>query len=250
LAGQGENRRYVIELHYQFPGARPMRGAMALEFPKFGPKTWIRRMYWQLVLPANEHLMANPAGFTSECTWGRHGYCWGRQPLLNQTQLESWVGVTKTPALPERDNVYLFSTLGRVEQVDVHTAGRTWIVLWASGVALVAGLLLIYVPVSRHPAALLAVGLALLAAGLIVPEPTLLLTQAASLGLVLTLMAGLLERGVARRRRRATIRKEPSSSLIELGSTRTPYRLPTAGNLASTDMMPVVEPQSAEKIDR
>ena len=98
--------------------------------------------------------------------------------------------------LPERANLYLFSTLGNVQQAELHTAGRTWIVLWASGAALVAGLLLIYVPASRHPATLLVVGIVLLAAGLIAPEPTLLLAQAASLGLALTLLAGLLERGV------------------------------------------------------
>ena len=48
---------------------------------------------------------------------------------------------------------------------------------------------------------LLTMGMALLAAGLIAPEPTLLLAQAACLGLALTLLAGMLERGVARRRR-------------------------------------------------
>ena len=71
---------------------------------------------------------------------------------------------------------------GDAQQAELHTAGRTWIVLWASGVALVAGLLLIYVPASRRPATLLVVGIGLLAAGLIAPEPTLLLAQAAGLG--------------------------------------------------------------------
>ena len=90
--------------------------------------------------------------------------------------------------------------------------------LWAAGAALVAGLLLIYVPLSRHPATLLVVGVALLATGLIAPEPTLLLAQAASLGLALTLLAGMLERGVARRRR-FVAHKDFSGSRIEVGSS-------------------------------
>ena len=119
-------------------------------------------------------------------------------------------------ALPDRVNVYLFSSLGNVVQAEVRTAGRTWIVLLASGAALVAGLLLIYVPVSRHPATLLTMGMALLSAGLIAPEPTLLLAQAACLGLVLTLLAGMLERGAARRRRSA----RPQRAVEFAGGTR------------------------------
>ncbi len=250
LPGQREGHRFAIELRYHFPEPRPPRGAMRLEFPQLGPDAWVRRMYWQLVLPVNEHVMANPSGFISEFTWDWRGYFWGRQPLLDQAQLESWVGVAPRAPLPERANLYLFSTLGDVEQAEVHTAGRTWIVLWASGAALVAGLLLIYVPASRHPATLLVVGIVLLAAGMIAPEPTLLLAQAASLGLVLTLLAGLLERSVTRRRHRTTARQEPSGAPVELGSSHTPYPPPLAASQISTDTMPAVQPPSPGNADR
>ena len=140
--------------------------------------------------------------------------------------------------------------MGNVAKAELKTAGRTWIVLWASGAALVAGLLLIYVPASRHPATLLVAGIALLATGLIAPEPTLLLAQAASLGLVLTLLAGLMERGVARRRRRTIARKEPSAASVELGSTRVPFPLPAVDGHASTEAMPAAEPQSPGDADR
>jgi hypothetical protein len=139
-------------------------------------------------------------------------------------------------------NQYLFSALGNVEHAEVRTAGRTWIVLWASGAALVAGLLLIYVPVSRHPATLLTAGMVLLATGLVAPEPTLLLAQAACLGLVLTLLAGMLERGVARRRR-ILARKEPSSSRVELGSTHTGFGRAIADHPRSTEAIQPVPPQ-------
>ena len=224
LAGQRDQRRFVIELQYHFAEARPPRGALRLEFPHLGPNIWVRRMYWQLILPANEHVTANPAGFTGEFTWDWEGYFWGRQPLLDQAQLESWVGAAPRPALPDRDNLYLFSTLGDVRQAEIHTAGRTWIVLWASGAVLLVGLVLIYVPASRHPGVLLVAGLGLLAAGLIAPEPTFLLAQAASLGLGLTLLTGFFARGMSGRRRRLGPRKEPLQSRIEVGSTRPPQR--------------------------
>jgi hypothetical protein len=243
LPGPREDRRFMLELLYYFPGPRSPRGALSISFPHIGPDVWVRRMYWQLVLPTNEHVVANPAGFTGEFSWGWHGYFWGRQPLLDQSQLESWVGAAPQAPLPERANLYLYSALGDVQEAELHTATRTWIVLWASGAALVAGLLLIYVPASRRPATLLAVGLALLAAGLVAPEPTFLLAQAASLGLALTLLAGLLQRGVSRRRRTAA-HKEPSHARIELGSTHSPYRAPPANAQGSTETLPVVQPPS------
>jgi len=242
LAGQRDQHRFVVELQYHFPEARPPRGALRLEFPRLGPNTWVRRMYWQLILPANEHVTANPAGFTGEFTWDWEGYFWGRQPLLDQTQLESWVGVTPRPAAAERDNLYLFSTLGDVPQAEIYTAGRTWIVFWASAAALVVGLLLIYVPASRHPAMLLVVGLGLLATGLIAPEPTFLLAQAASLGLGLTLLTGLLVRGMSGQRRRVAPRKESSHSRIEVGSTRIPQRPRPVNGPAPTESIPAVQP--------
>lgn len=250
LPSQRETQRFVVELRYHFPDARPLHGTLEIEFPQIGPESWVRRIYWQLVLPANEHLITSPNGFTNEFAWGWQDYFWGRQPLLDQEQLESWIGAVPRDPLPERANTYLFSALGNAKSAEIRTAGRTLIVLCASGAALIVGLLLIYVPASRHPATLLVLSVALLAAGVIAPEPTLLLAQAASLGLVLALLAGFLERGVNRQRHRTTTRKEPSHARVELGSTRTPHHLPPGNSHASTDAMPAVQPQATGNADR
>jgi len=245
LVGSRDNRCFVIELRYHFSDDRPPRGSLHLAFPKLGSGTWMRRMYWQLVLPANEHLLVNPDGFTNEFHWGWQGYFWGRQPLLDQSQLESWIGATPRDPVSERANLYLFSTLGNVDRAEIRTATRTWIVFWASGAALVAGLLLIYVPAGRHPVTLLTVGMAFLAAGLVAPEPTLLLAQAASLGLALSLLAGFLDRGVGRRHSRTPLRKEAaSSSRVEVGSTHAPYRMPLGSSQPSTETLPAAPPQA------
>jgi hypothetical protein len=242
LRGGRAEQPFVVELRYHFTAARPPRGAVRVEFPRLVPEAWIERLYWQVILPSSEHLIATPAGFNGEFTWQWDGF-WGRTPLLDQEQLEEWAKATPRDALPEHANVYLFSSLGKVEGAELQTAGRTWIVLCASGAALVAGLLLIYVPVSRHPATLLAIAMALLAAGLIAPEPTLLLAQAACLGLALTLLAGMLERGVARRKRFFAL-KELSTPRIELSSTHSGPRPALASNPASTETIQPALPPS------
>ena len=187
LPGQREGHRFAIELRYHFPEPRPPRGAMRLEFPQLGPDAWVRRMYWQLVLPVNEMSRPIPA-VSSASSRGLAGLFLGTATVARSGAI-GVVGRRRCAPLPERATSTC-SARWATEQAEVHTAGRTWIVL-GLGRALVAGLLLIYVPASRHPATLLVVGIVLLAAGMIAPEPTLLLAQAASLGLVLTLLAGL-----------------------------------------------------------
>lgn len=234
---------HVLEANYHFPDRPVELSDWAIELPRLGRNAWVRRMYWQLVLPQQIHLIASPDGFTPEFTWGWTGAFWGRNPLLEQTQLESWVGAPHLTAVPNATSRYLFSTLGPVEQCEVRVAGRSLIVLGASGIALVAGLLLLYVPLCRHPLPLLVVALGFLSATLLYPEPTLLMAQAASLGLALTLVAGILQRGMARRQRRR-LPGESASSLLEKGSTQALYMAPAVGPNDSTDPAPVVPPLS------
>ena len=255
LPGEGDHRRVRGRVAVPFSrAAASARGDVAWNFRKLGPDVWVRRMYWQLVLPANEHLIADPERTSRASHAGAgKGIFWGRQPLLDQTQLESWSGAAqRTASARTRELSTCSARLGNVEQAELHTASRTWIVLWASGIALVAGLLLIYVPASRHPAALLVVGIALLAAGLIAPEPTLLLAQGASLGLVLTLLAGLLERSVSGRRRLPLIRKEPPSSLVD-SRLSTPHGLSLcrwAAVRRPPTTAPVILPEPPGKVER
>jgi len=241
LTNEANHREHLLELRYHFPGARPPRGQMSLEILRAGHKVWVRRLYWQLILPRDEHVIVAPSGFASEFNWGWNGAFWGRQPLLDQSQLEAWTGAPHRTGRPEETNCYLFSSLGTIGRCELRTASRSWIVLGASGAALVVGLLLIYVPASRHPGTLFAVAVLLLCAGLLYPEPTLLMSQAASLGLALTLLAGLLERSVARRRR-GVVPGETSSSILERDSTETEFRPRVAGNQASTDAIPAPMP--------
>ena len=177
---------------------------MSFEPPQLLGHVFVERTYWQLVLPRDEHLISRPAGYTPDFVWGWEGSYWGRQPFLEQFDLENWVGgdqssgVLHRPAPPPRTNRYLFSTLGAGKRLNVRTAARSLIVLATSGSALVAGLLLLYVPWTRRRGVLLVALLILLSLAAIYPEPIMLIAQAGSLGLILSLFAGFLRRVVAR----------------------------------------------------
>ncbi len=241
LPGGTRQRGYRLELWVPYAQPRPRSGRLSLEIPQLGEDVWVRQMYWQLVLPKTEHLVAAPQGFTNESRWAWQGFFWGRKPLMNQAALEDWIDAPHQQGVADGVNNYLFSTMGNVRQCTLRTANRSWIVLIFSGAALIVGLLLIYVPASRHPGTLLGVGAVLLCAGLLYPEPTRLVSQAACLGLALALLAGLLERGVARRRRGPGL-PEPSSSILERGSSQTLLPQRPDGEQPSTQTAPTIDP--------
>ncbi len=199
LPGNGTPQTYHLELGYHFLEPIERQGLLSVELPQLGEQVWLRRMYWQLVLPRHEHVIVAPDGFTSESPWAWKGSLFARQPLLEQPELEQWAGAAARTPVSHETNRYLFSMSGYPREAVLRTANRSWIVLGASGLALVAGLVLIYVPAGRHPATLFAVAVGLACVGALYPAPTLLVAQAAGLGLALTLLAGLLERSVARR---------------------------------------------------
>jgi hypothetical protein len=237
------SREHQIDLRYYFPTPSSPRGLLTLEIPRIGSGVWIRRLYWQVALPRNEFVLLTPDGFTREYVWGWNDYFWGRQPLLEQGELESWAGAARETPVTDDSNRYLFSALGTVESCSLRTASRTSIVLLASGVALLAGLLLIHVPVVRRPSSLLLASVALFCAGALYPEPMLLLAQAAALGIALAILAGMVQLALTRRRRGYG----PLKPVLEKGSTQV-YRTSAANaGQASTQSAPrVVPPASLE----
>jgi len=246
LSADGGYVQHRLEAVYHFPTARPEPGLLALELPRLGRDAWVHRMYWQLVLPRKEHVIlapTSPAGesFAGEYSWGWSGLFWGRKPLLGQAQLETWCGARHLADVSGESNCYLFSTLGTVGRCELYTAMRPRIVLLASGIALVVGLTLIYVPKTRHPAALLLGAVALGSAAVLEPEPVLLVAQAASLGVALSIVAGMLHRGVVRRRQPA-VPREVSSSVVRSGSPPGYPPPPASDNETPTETIPATAP--------
>jgi hypothetical protein len=238
-------REHLVDVRYYYSTPQANRGALALEMPRLGGNAWIRRLYWQLILPRNEHVLATPAGFTRECVWGWNEFFWDRRPLLEQSELEAWVGAAHETPAPEESNRYLFSAMGRVETCEFRTAARTTIVLLASGAALFVGLLLIHVPAVRHPSSLLVLALVVCCVGALYPEPMLLLAQAAGLGIALAIVTGLVQLGLARRRRRF----EPLKPALEKGSTQSYRTASPSPGPASTQSAPRAAPPASLEWD-
>jgi hypothetical protein len=238
LSSDGEMRRYRLEIIYYFTETESLPSRLDLAFPQIGSGAWNRRIYWQLILPQNRHILADPKGFASEYRWEFSGFFWGRLPQMSQEELETWAGASHRPAPPQGMNVYLFSSLGNIDGATVRTAARLWLVLGSSGIALLVGLLLIYFPALRHPASLLTFALALLSLGLIYPEPTILLAQTSCLGLVLALLAGLFARHFPERHKRAV---ESPLAKPEIPSAKSPNLVPVSVvSVATTENRPTL----------
>jgi hypothetical protein len=196
---QPEQKDFVLEVWYWSHRQSVGMGHLGVEMPKLENARRMERFFWHLITPANEHLVNAPAMMTAEQQWMWKNGGWGRQPNLRQQDLEHWIGATTQDPVPSKMNQYLFTSIGPVIDLQVRTLARATILLIVSGVTLLIGLLLIYVPVFRHPVSLLCVGLVLLCGALLAPESILLVSQAAALGLVLVLVARILNWVVVRR---------------------------------------------------
>ena len=243
LAPEQASRQRVLDVRFLCK-SRPAQGKMQIELPRLAVSpsgvannVWVRRCYWQLILPSNEHVVTVPNDYTPEYRWDWNGLWWGRVPVLEQSDLEALLHATSEEPVPEAMSRYLFSKFGPVKSVELATASRTWIVAISSGIALMIGLLVIYVPILRRPLFGLLLAIAIVSVALVRPGASLLAAQAAGMGLVFSLLGAVLYRGVARRRRR-TVRRDMASSVFDRGSTRAQFGSSEVEILRSTATEP------------
>ena len=103
-------------------------------------------MYWQIVLPGDEHVIDSPAQLTSASQWQWLGSFWGRRPVKSQAELEEWVGASEQMAPTDAQNQYLFTGLLPVSTIELVTGPRWLIVLAASAAVLALVIAWLYVP--------------------------------------------------------------------------------------------------------
>lgn len=223
-ASDANSRRHVLDIAYRFPGRGQASGPLSLDAPQWDDGIWIQQTYWQLVVPKDEYLLAGPDDMVGEYAWSWQGLSWGRQPLRDQSQLETWSSAEPGAVAPRASNQYVFSSLGALGPLRVRTANRSWLVLWISGAVLMAGLLLVYVPAARRPGVLFAAAMSVAILALLYPDASLVVAQAAALGVVLAFGAILLHRELTRHRRRAVFVRSSGSSILEPPSTQSQRR--------------------------
>jgi hypothetical protein len=185
-------RRRHLELQYRFGNREQRFGNLALDAPQPLGGAWVQTTYWQVILPADELMISTPANFVNEFTWGWNRLFRGRQPLYEQAELESLVGASAGLSVPESTNRYLFRDLGAPAQMKLTTARLSVIVFVASLLVLAAGLMVLYVPAVRKPWVIVLATFCLLPLSIANPTTAILVTQAAAVGVVLTMLACLL----------------------------------------------------------
>jgi hypothetical protein len=136
-------------------------------------------------------LLQEPADFAAELEWHWRRFYWDRQAVLDQSQLENWIGASRQEPLPAAVNQYLFSSFSRAGSLRCVTAGRRFLLFIASCSVLGVGLLLLHVRQARRPSLLLAFAVLLAAGVLLSPEMALVLGQAAAIGMLLAVVAGV-----------------------------------------------------------
>ncbi|GAB6166486.1 hypothetical protein JCM19992_24860 [Thermostilla marina] len=219
-AENGEPRSYLLEIWYSGPRPASRWGRSRLALPQIGPNAYVRRVYWRIAIPGDEHIITNFGTMTPEYRWGwARGY-WGRIPTLTEQELADWIGCAAVGTPGDREaSRYLFGGLQQPAGMDVWILRRTWIVGGASLVVLLLGLTLIYVPMMRRPATLMVLATACGALVFLSPAMAFLTSQAGSLGAGMVLLGFLLRRGLTRRTRVYMV--PDTTAVVERGSTET-----------------------------
>ncbi len=193
LEATRENLPRTVEIRYQFAKMFSTEEALPMEIPYVVDATWIRGMYWQVVLPGNMHIMTPPQGFSMEYRWGWNHMFWGRVPLWEQTALEQWCGAIQGAPVPVTMNRYVFAGMGSRDTlkdgVSFRLVNRTTLVVVLAFTVFILGFIFIHFSWTHHPLFLLGLLVAVGAVGVRYPDLALLALQASALGAVLVVIS-------------------------------------------------------------
>lgn len=243
-----------VELRYQFAAAAARREANGivhvrdLTAPELGPTVRLDQLYWEIILPSDEHLVTSPDDLTAEFAWGWKGFYFGRQATWTSRQLEAWVGAAHGTPVPPSANRYLFSHWGTYPQAKIYSMPRPVLVLAASAVTLVVGLLLVYIPFIRQAWVLFVLAFALAFAAVAYPGPMPLFAQASLLGVILAALAAFLHHHSARRQKRGMVVRSSASSAVERTPPESSSRRAGVGEQGSTATASIAAPVGAREV--
>lgn len=229
----------VIELWYEVPLEMTPAGVLQLEPPAINGAGEARRAYWQIVMPGSQHLLSGPTNLAADMQWQWVGTHFGRVGRLSQAELERFSGASLQTDLPQSANAFLFSSFGSLPKIEIRVASRRTVLLMCSGLVLVAGLALLYLPALRHPLMIMLLGVGVAALTLWNPDGAILVAQAAVAGLGCALLAQLLKSLYGRRSVQGVSLRSPSPSAIEGRSTE-PHVRYEPGSQATTATAPLV----------
>ena len=190
------NMPRTVEICYQFTKSIQTEESLRTEVPHVVEATWIRGMYWQVVLPGNTHILTAPPGFSMEYRWGwNQFFFWGRIPLWEQPSLERWSGALQGAPAPTTMNRYVFAGMGSRDTlkdgVSLRMINRTTLVIFLAIIVFLCGFTFIHFPRTYHPVTLLILLVLVGGIGIRYPDLALLALQASSLGVLLVITSML-----------------------------------------------------------
>tara|TARA_R110002111_G_scaffold168038_1_gene233886 strand:- start:188749 stop:192159 length:3411 start_codon:yes stop_codon:yes gene_type:complete len=167
---------------------------------EFSDNLWVEKTMWKISLPNHEHLFTIPRGYTPQFRWENQGVFWSRQ-FSGQEEIP--VTLKNTP-LKQDDfmgvNDYQFYRLGPATSLEFRALSRSMIVFIGAGTSLLLGFILMSISPLRSALVLLTMMTAVSAVALWYAAPVEVLLQPAVFGLLLAIVAALIN-GSSRKRR-------------------------------------------------
>ena len=189
---------HTLELRSRQPYRHSVITRHRLTPPQIEGSTALSQVYWQLVVPSDEHVIYSPAQLTSASEWQWLGSFWGRRPIKSQPDLEEWASASEQIAPADAQSQYLFTGLLPVSSIELVTTPRWLIVLAASAAILSLVIAWLYVPIAQRSWILVAAICLIVGLTIAYPTVALLLAQASAIGVILAALAALLSRFAAR----------------------------------------------------
>jgi hypothetical protein len=189
-----EPTSHTLEVRFRQPIQQVLITRHRLTPPQIDATTDLSQVYWQIVLPADEHIVGSPEQLVSASQWQWLGTFWGRRPVMSQMDLEKWVGATMQIAPASGEKQYLFTGLLPVSSIEIVTAARWFIVLLASSSALGLLVAIFYLPHRTRFWMLVALIIVIAAGAIAYPTAAVLIAQASAIGIVLAPLSMFLGR--------------------------------------------------------
>ncbi len=198
--------------------------------------------YWQLVTPANEHLVAIPQAVTAEWRWTWDRLWWKRQSPQDEAYFEQWVSASAQQPLAESANRYVVSAFGTLPVFEVKVASRLLLWLPVGLFAIGLALLISVWRAARHPVTILLVAAGVLVVAAVWPDLSIMLGQTALIALSVVMLYALTQAAIESRiRRRSVFTTRPSSIMVE---TSDQHSLVRAGSHASSEVVATTRTQA------
>ena len=172
-----------------------LSGRHQLVTPRLADTAHIAETLWQVHLPVGHHLLNGARGHSPRFSWQWQGLHFSRETDMGFDHAADWLAHPgHAPRFPPIavGNAYTFSNFGPPDRFSFHSISQWSFVLLGAGLALAAGLILLYIPHTRHVVTGLSAGFGVAVLAIWLAEPIILLLQPALLGLALATLAAIL----------------------------------------------------------